>query len=387
MRKFVAMLITLLTALALIVPPVSAAEPKLQVDGKPVGIEKTYLVTESGLMLSADAVAVALGGKFTWEQATGKGLFVVPHKQIELTLGKAEAIVNGRSISMPAPAQEKDGQLYLPATFLLMQFPGRLQVGHESMKDAKALDLLSRAFKLNPANQDVQAKMQITLDEPGYFWVTLFGESESKLRGKDMLTTVKLDGPLMIKEQMGMAMKDGQAYLQFGGMWMPIPDQGFAPFETGVLDQMVAKPEQQYEMMLGAAAEVRMGEQRNTSHTTLQDIHLTIDFGALLKGLEPTYGMERDSAGNPLAAPEPDMPELTVERANVTFTIDLKTGQFVQQQIDIAIWVIMPNESSLMGTPLPKGSDMGIRITVQGKSVHTPNNGPILWPAQILESE
>lgn len=383
MRRLMTLLLVVVTALAMMVPPALAAEPKLQVDGKPVGIEKASLVTDHGLMLPADAVAAALGGTFTWEKATGKGVLAVAQKRIELSLNQAEATVNGRSMTMPAPVQEKDGQVYLPATFLIMQFPGRLQVEHAAMKDAKALEILSRAHKNNPANQDIQMKMQVTVDEPGYFWVTLHGEAKGQIRGKDMLTTVKLNGPMMIREQMGTATKDGQPYMQFGDFWMALPtyeDEEFGAFESHLFDQMIAKPELQYDMLTKAAAEVRLGQQHHTSQTSLQEVQVTLDFGALLASLSPALGMERDPAGNPLPVMDPEMPEFTTERATVTYLVDLKTGQFVEQQIDMVVWIIVPTESSLLGTPLPKGSDIGIRLTVQGKSLHTPNNAPILWP-------
>ena len=238
--------------------------------------------------------------------------------------------------------------------------------------------LLRRALQSIPANHDLQTEMQITVEEPGMLWMNFLAGGMSQVRGEDSLSVISLVGPMGMNEVEEFALKDGATWQpDHEGTWkqakggpgllgesmFPVP----APVPVTGVD---LGPELLSALML----EAWLGEQRTEGNTTLQDVHLTLNFGPLLAAISGEQaGAQRGPDGQPVAAASM-MPEMVMERANMTLTIDLATGRLVSRQLDMALFMLMPRDAE---------SNLAMRLQLYMKETITPNASPIAWPEGI----
>lgn len=386
MRRLTALLLVLMTAIALMAPPVLALGANVQVDGKTLLMEKSLLTTEKSVLAPAGVIAKALGGSVTWNEAEGTGLLVVGTKKIELTRGEASVKVNGHPVQIDAPVEVEGGEVYLPATFLVLQFGGRLKIDHPAMKEARAMQLLAQALNPAEADRDSHAEMTVRLEEPDYFWVNFHVAADSQVRGKDSLTTMSIQGPLVLKESGGIAVKNGKVWNLEGGTW----EENTFGQSNGMLGDLapmlgmaaMSGPEASglaQQMFMTMLVEARAGEQRTEGAATVQDVHVVVDLGGLMGPLMGGGGRRPD--GTPITAPDPDMPEIIFEKALVTVTVDLATGRAVGTQFHVLATIAgeMPG--------LTPGSEImtSMRMEVLVKESNTLNSTPIAWPEAIQE--
>lgn len=381
MRRLLALFLVLITALALSVQTAMASGVTVLVDGETLLMDKGFLVTEQAVMAPAGVIAKALGGTVTWNGAEGTGVLEAAGKKIELADGKASATVNGHPVQMEAPVQVKDGEVYLPATFLVLQFGGRLKIDHPALKDARALQLLAKALQPAGPDLDVHSEMQMRLEEQGLFWVNLNVTADSQVRGKDSLTTVKVEGPIILKDQQAIAVKDGKVWVKTGDTWeedLYGHDQGIMG-EFGPLMPLPApdQAEMASQMLMALVVKASVGEQRTEGSANVQDVHLVLDLGSLMA---PAMGMGRRPDGSPAMEPDPDVPQFIIEQATATITVDLATGRALSQRVDVIITIAGPVPT--MSGP-SETIPVAVRLEVHAKASTTPNATPIAWPEAL----
>lgn len=375
MRRLLALLLVLVMGLSLSAQSALAAGGTVQVDGKILLMDRGLMLSGQDLLAPAGVLAKALGGSVTWNAAEGNGVLEAAGKRIELTDGQAAAMVNGYPVTMSAPVQVKEGEVYLPAAFLVLQFPGRIRIEHPAMKDARAMQLLTKAMETANPNRDIQSEIKVVVEEKDYFWVTFSVKADTQVRGKDTLTVLQMQGPLMLKESTSSAVKEGKKYSLVDGVWEEDPYGFGASDPVSELNRLMPMPmmipdgDLAVQFLTALALEARAGEQRTVGNTPVQDIHLTLDFGPLIA---PLMGGGRLPTGAP--APSEEMPEFIIEKASTVVTVDLISGRVVSQTLDLAIYVEVPTSETVTS---------GLRLELHASDMNTPNDTPIAWPEGI----
>lgn len=375
MRHLLTLFLVLLVAVSFSARPVYGLGGTIQVDGKLLLLEKGFLVTDKTLFVPARPVMKALGGTVAREEGSDRFLLQAAGRSILITPGVDSAEVNGLSVSLSAPAQVKAGELYLPGSFLVMQFGPRLRIDHDALRDPQAVALLTRALQSLPANHDLQTEMQMVLEEPGMLWMAFVSEGMKQVRGEDTLEISSVRGPMGLQEVQGTALKNGFSYLNLEGTWQKVQGdpgllgaQSMLPIPAPV---PVTQADLELELLSMLMVEARLGEQRTEGNTTLQDLHLTLDFSPLLAAMsEAGAGPERGLDGQPMEIDEA-MPQMLMEGSEMTLTVDLATGRLVSRQLDLALFMLIPMDEAKI---------LGMRLEVHARDLITPNEKPIAWP-------
>lgn len=352
--------------------PARAIGGTVQVDGKLLLLDQGFKVSEAILLVPTQPVVKALGGRLMWDEAASLFTLEVEGREILLIPGKASAEVNGHPVVLSAPVQVEAGVLYVPASFLVMQFGPRLRIDHPALKDPRAMQMLAEALKPGPDNVDVHSEMRIVIEEPEMLWMAYITTGERQVRGKDSLVVTTMKGPFGMRETEESAVKGGKRYMKVGEGWREEFSVGLGgpstmPFPAPV---PLSQDDLGLELLSFLTVEARLGEQRTEGTATLQDLHLTLNFGQLFSAMA---GAERGPDGEPSGLDE-GMPEFLIEDSTAMLTVDLGTGRVVSQQVDLALFVILP---------ITDDTPTGMRMEIHARESITPNSTPIVWPAGL----
>lgn len=361
------MLVAILVAVSLAGLPAEAAGNLVQIDGKVLLVEQGFLVTEQGLLVPAGPVVKALGGTVSFDPASGKGTVIAGRRTItELVPGKSTALVNGYPVSMEGAVQWKEGELYLPASFLMLHYGDRLQINHAALREDRALQLLRGTLQPAPDGQDIRTEMKLVLEEPDYLWAAVNGVVEQQVRGSDSLTLETVNAPLT-RLQTGSAVRNGHRYQMIAGQWSEDP-YGAVPGSVDLFPMPLAGADFDPQMLLSMLIEARLGEQRQEGKATLQDVRLTLNLAPLLAGMgRPPGAAGEDEQGA-------GMPDLIMERAAAVLTVDTATGRIAATKLDLAGYIVMPADGEAAST---------VHAALHLTQAITPNSQPIAWPREI----
>ena len=128
MKRLLSILLIAATLLSLFAIGVSAAGVTVEILGSPIPYDSgsgTPYVSDSGiLMVPVERTAEYLGVGVTEDSATGDTLLQLGTRELRLRTGKADFVVNGMNLSLPAPVVESAGVLYVPAKELVTALGG-----------------------------------------------------------------------------------------------------------------------------------------------------------------------------------------------------------------------------------------------------------------------
>ena len=88
------------------------------VNGEKKAMDVAPIIANSRTMLPVRYVAEALGAKVEWDGATATATLKTADTEIRITVGAAEAVVNGQTVSLDSPAFIRDNRTYMPVRFV-----------------------------------------------------------------------------------------------------------------------------------------------------------------------------------------------------------------------------------------------------------------------------
>ncbi len=88
------------------------------VNGEEIALDAAPIIRNDRTMLPVRFVAEKLGAFVTWDEATGTATILTEEVEIEITINKAEALVNGESVALDSPAFIENNRTYLPVRFI-----------------------------------------------------------------------------------------------------------------------------------------------------------------------------------------------------------------------------------------------------------------------------
>ena len=88
------------------------------VNGTVKALDASPIIRESRTMLPVRFVAEAFGAKVGWDGATSTATVKTETVEIKITIGAKEAVVNGKTVPLDAPAFIENSRTYMPVRFI-----------------------------------------------------------------------------------------------------------------------------------------------------------------------------------------------------------------------------------------------------------------------------
>ncbi len=111
----------------LLVSPVMAAPPSVQLDGKSLTFEVPPIIENGRTLVPLRAIFEAMGAKVSWDQLTNTATASKGDKTIVLQIGAPTATINGQMIRLDVPAKIVDGRTLAPLRFVGESFGGTVR--------------------------------------------------------------------------------------------------------------------------------------------------------------------------------------------------------------------------------------------------------------------
>ncbi|HEY3365432.1 MAG TPA: copper amine oxidase N-terminal domain-containing protein [Symbiobacteriaceae bacterium] len=354
MRRLIAFLLTVLLASCALPALARATAPTVLVDGKAVDAEGTVWVNGVRL-IPVKAVVEALGGQMTWDADTFTALVTVGDLTIQLRVGTLEAIVNGERVVLFAPVVLKDGELYVPAGFLLATFGNRLAVTDPLLMNAIALNLLDPARQATLRNYDFTFDQHVEVQFQDQM-IPFDAHARLRIRDKEAIQIMDLG----VSGRPGTAIsvvRAGGVVTNTGSGWQrsAIPAMNLPALGLKTRDGLYPY-----------IREAHLGETRLGEGQLQQDVVITFDGSALQPLMEALAKAVLPAAAGLKLTP-------TWDQVTATYTIDLVAGYVVRQVIDASANV------TAAGGPFQQN----FRLRLHQVTTFTPNNDEIVWPADL----
>ncbi|MFZ5828018.1 MAG: stalk domain-containing protein [Bacillota bacterium] len=354
-------MITLFLILALLVVgslPVQAAggHGGILVDGRALRFDVEPQVIDGVLMIPIRAVAEAMQGKVTWDPQTRSATVASGNRTVVFTVGKSTALLDGRPMMLSGEVAMVGGRTFVPASFLLIFYGGRLDIDHPAVRDPRAIDLLLKSVQYAPALYDLELQQAMHMSD-GVMTIDLTAESTAQVRGEQMLMQTSMKS-LMLPPGAGdimIAIKAGKQYIKAEGVWQEVPGEA----SVSALEQQFSLTgnAQDLNLLSELILEAHLGESRVVNGDTLQDVVVTYDLNRLLT----MFGqlLPAGTTGD----------QLSFERYTAVITIDRSSYLAVAQQVDLAM------VGTVDGRP--------VRLELQMAARATPNPAPLVWPEEL----
>lgn len=356
MKRFISGLLVVLLMMLFALPVQAGEGSGILIDGRPVHFDVEPQVIDGVLMVPIRAVAEAMQGSASWHEPSKTATIASGHHTVVLTVGRSSAMLNGREVMLSGKVTMVNGRTFVPASFLLIFYGDRLQITHPAVRDPRVVKMLLKSAQLEPTHYDTTARQEIHMTD-GIMTVDISSEVEEQVRGEEMLLETRMQS-LMLPPGAGdvtMALRDGKQYVKTGGVWEEVP----GPVSTSDLQQplMLTDEVEDPSMLNQLIVEAHFGETHMENRRLLQDLVITYDLNQFLA----MFGDELVQEGS--------VEELSVERYMSIITIDVDTGAAVAQKVDMAFLITA------------EGTEMRVELKMESRL--TPNQEPIVWPADL----
>jgi hypothetical protein len=91
---------------------------RLMIDGKIIQTDVPPLLVENRTMVPVRVITEGLGATVTWNEATNQVTVTDGDKSVVLTIGKADAMVNGKPVHLDTPALIQNNRTFVPLRFI-----------------------------------------------------------------------------------------------------------------------------------------------------------------------------------------------------------------------------------------------------------------------------
>ena len=88
------------------------------INGAEKALDAAPIIREGRTMLPVRFVAEAFGANVGWDGATSTATVKTENVEIKITIGAKEAVVNGKTVALDAPAFIENGRTYMPVRFV-----------------------------------------------------------------------------------------------------------------------------------------------------------------------------------------------------------------------------------------------------------------------------
>lgn len=130
LTKVAALLASLLLLVPLTARPAQANTPspvKVSVEGKPLVMPVPPVIVEDRTLIGVRFVGEAVGGTVEWDQSRRQATVVRGSDTVVVTLGKREALVNGKPVEMQVAARLVEERTMVPLRFIAEALGGTVE--------------------------------------------------------------------------------------------------------------------------------------------------------------------------------------------------------------------------------------------------------------------
>lgn len=146
----------------------AAAEPanvNVLVEGNPLAMTVPPAIVENRTLVGVRFVGEAVGGTVEWDQARQQAKVTRQSDTIVLTLGKKEAVVNGKTVLMDVPAQLVNDRTMVPLRFIAEALGGTVEWDGNT-RTANILRKPTEITALHYVRDAGYARITLQLSEP-----------------------------------------------------------------------------------------------------------------------------------------------------------------------------------------------------------------------------
>jgi len=137
----------------------------ITVEGIPLAMPVPPIIIEGRMLVGVRSVGEAVGGTVDWDPAKKAATVTRRADTVVLTLGKREALVNGKSMTMDVPAQLVGDRTMVPLRFIAEALGGAVEWNPDTMT-ANILRKPTFITALNYVRDVGKTRVVLTLSEP-----------------------------------------------------------------------------------------------------------------------------------------------------------------------------------------------------------------------------
>ncbi|HEY3365433.1 MAG TPA: stalk domain-containing protein [Symbiobacteriaceae bacterium] len=325
-RIMAGLLLVMITLLSGVASASASAWPPgnvVTVDGKSLRLNADPVWVNGVVEIPVAPVVDALGGTLVYRTETFTATITAGGTTVVAKVGTHEATVDGRKVELYAPVVLKDGQLFLPAGFLLSTFGSRLDIQVSGIKNEIAMDLLKQSSTITLPNYGMAMRQDLQMSAGGQkatFSTTIAGQ----VQGKNLLLLVGVKSPALPGKGAAVmtAFRDGKMYTN------AMDRSGWKALKPDAALTDALKSASSIDLLLGAAREVHLGQRGEMDGDLLQEIVVTFDGKALKKVMDPVLKAMLPPDGNVTIT-------VDFQQATMNAAIDVMTGALVAQSLKV----------------------------------------------------
>lgn len=221
--------------------------------GQMKALEAAPYIKNNRMMVPLRLVAEGLGGEVRWDEAAQRATIRLDGKTIVLTAGRATANRDGRRVALDAPAEIRDGRLFVPVRFVsealgykvhwngnersvLIASDGKRKVTVAVQPTAAAAEVLEKAKpmqaflekELGKRGIPAEVKVYVPLSQAGVVEALRFGQADVALMGAwpAFLASEKGAGDLMLAEIREVVIDDEKKDAPYYYSYWVVPGNG-----------------------------------------------------------------------------------------------------------------------------------------------------------------
>lgn len=384
--------------------PSKAAQPAVKpitviIDGKTLTFEVPPYQEKGTTLVPMRAIFEALGATVQWDEKTQTVTAVRGDTTIVLTLGKKEARVRGKAVTLVIPAVKSKGKTMVPLRFVsealgaevnwnpatrtitIISGKAVISSGTPGAVDQEALKLLQKTYSTEPQDMDFSGKITLKADMSGLPMINVDATmSGSARKNYDMYLTFRMKmlamGTPPQDMEFAMAVKDKVLYSKdlTTGQWLnlgvydpkdpkttglDLKELGLSEFNPTEFSKWLTEG--------GLFKEVKIVGEETVDGKTYKKV-LAVFSPDFFKEMMKKLTASQTPGGN--AAPAEL--NVTFEKFEMTVLIDPVTG--LARRTDAQVSMSMPYVDAATGTKLP----IGIKFSVVVDQVQ--NRAPIQFP-------
>lgn len=189
--------------------PVPAPQIQIQIDGKLESFDQSPLVLDGRTLLPLRAIFERLGAQVTWDEATQTITATRGNHRVTLRVGSAEAIIDGRSVTLTTPPVILQGRTYVPVRFVSEALGG--YVGWDAQRQVVSITRADES-RAGRTRAEIQAR-----------WLEAQPRATQSLDGR-MLMSASIQPPFQAGALQSGLLEDGLRMLNFVRYLAYLPD-------------------------------------------------------------------------------------------------------------------------------------------------------------------
>jgi hypothetical protein len=340
-------------SLGLLAQPALAAESKLQIvlQGAPVQFEvgADPFVENSRTLVPLRTLSEKLGFMVDYEATTQQITLTKFPTKVVLWVGKLEAEVNGKPLTLEVAPKIIGNRTFVPLRFISEQLGANVfyngdrnevRLTPQGQSDPAALAFLSQkpAPSATVQNQKAHADLWLKVTEPGKDPVEMNAGINLQIHGQEILGDLALTMPMM---GVNVPMANAQLAVRNGFIW--------AKLEGGLLAQQLGVPTKAW-LPLGSMTELGASLKPELGATPGADLNPDLD---ATPGTNPNPDLGSLPGANP--AQFEQLSKAIMEKILVTFgPSEVKDGKkLVRLDVDMSRIDFMAVGAQVLGQPVP----------------------------------